>query len=362
MDSVQWGEYRLGDLFIGENGDFDIQRKHINGRGEYVITAGLTNNGILGKTDVEAKIFNSDTITIDMFGNAFYRPYEYKLVTHARVFSLSALFEITYNIGLFISNSLHFLPSLFGYDNMCLWSKIKDIKIQLPTKNGKIDFEFMESFVAELEAQRLAELEAYLTVTGLKDYELTDEEWRAIDMLDDDIWDSIDVVKLFDVNNTKNILARDIVPGSGLTPYLCASAENNSVSSYIDYDDELKDKGNCIFIGGKTFVVSYQEHDFFSNDSHNLALHLIDENKKSRYSHLFLATCVRKSLEHKYSWGDSISNRKIQKDRMTIPFKNGLVDYEFMEIVISAVQKLVIKDVVLWADKKIEATKEIISK
>ncbi len=52
---------------------------------------------------------------------------------------------------------------------MCSWAKIKKEKIQLPTKNGEIDFEFMEKFIAELEAERLAELEAYLTATGLKD-------------------------------------------------------------------------------------------------------------------------------------------------------------------------------------------------
>ncbi len=236
-----------------------------------------------------------------------------------------------------------------------------DSVICLPTKNKKIDFDFMEAFVAELEAQRVAELEAYLTVTGLNDYVLTEEEEQAIAMLGEDIWNDIDVVKLFDVVNTKSILARDIEPGSGTIPYLCASAENNSVSSYITYDEALQDKGNCIFIGGKTFVVSYQEHDFFSNDSHNLALHLKEEDKKSRFSHLFLVTCVKKSLEHRYSWGDSISNRKIQNDQMTIPFKIGEINYEMMNNVISAVQKLVIKDVVLWADKRIAATKEVVN-
>ncbi len=224
--------------------------------------------------------------------------------------------------------------------------------IQLPVKHGKIDFEFMEKFIVELETQRVTELESFLTVTGLKCYELTEEEKRAIKTLDDDIWQSINVMNLFSVINTKSILARDIQPGSGLTPYLCASAENNSVSSYIDYDDELKDRGNCVFIGGKTFVVTYQEHDFYSNDSHNLALHLIDEDKKSRYSNLFLATCVTKSLGHKYFWGDSISNKKIQKDKITVPFKDGVVDFELMQNVISAVQKLVIKDVVLWTEEK----------
>ena len=51
------------------------------------------------------------------------------------------------------------------------------MKILLPiTKSGEPDFEFMENFVAELEARRVAELNNYLLVTGLKDYVLTAEE------------------------------------------------------------------------------------------------------------------------------------------------------------------------------------------
>lgn len=89
MESVEWGEYRLDDLFDSNSGNVDIQQKHINGQGEYVITAGVNNNGILGKSNIEAKIFNENTFTIDMFGNVFYRIFEYKMVTHARVFSLN---------------------------------------------------------------------------------------------------------------------------------------------------------------------------------------------------------------------------------------------------------------------------------
>lgn len=44
--------------------------------------------------------------------------------------------------------------------------------VSLPIKNnGYIDFDFMESFIAELEAERVAELSAYLTVSGLDNYE-----------------------------------------------------------------------------------------------------------------------------------------------------------------------------------------------
>ena len=83
LQNVKWGKYKIGDLFESSNGDYDIQKKHINGKGEWVITAGLTNNGVLGRSDVNAKIFNANTITIDMFGSAFYRQFPYKMVTHA---------------------------------------------------------------------------------------------------------------------------------------------------------------------------------------------------------------------------------------------------------------------------------------
>lgn len=112
---------------------------------------------------------------------------------------------------------------------------------------------------------------------------------------------------------------------------MCASAENNAVSSYISYDVKYLDKGNCVFIGGKTFVVTYQEKDFYSNDSHNLVLYLKNDEKRTKIYQLFLAACINRSLGYKYSWGDSISNSKIQKDKVSLPIKNGKIDFDFME-------------------------------
>ena len=359
LKNVEWGEYKLQKLFVSSNGDFDIQKTHINGKGHYVITAGLTNNGIFGKTDIDSKIFDKGTITVDMFGCAFYRQFSYKMVTHARVFSLKPLFKITDKQGVFLAASLNFLSRDFGYGNMCSWEKIKTKSVQLPVKCGQIDFEFMENFVAELESRRVAELESYLLVTGLKDYVLTLEEEKALDDFKRLEWKEFDITEIFTVKNTANILSSDIVENSGATPYLCASSENNGVSSYITYNQQYLEEGNCIFIGGKTFVVSYQEKDFYSNDSHNLALYL-ENSIREKHIQFYMATCLYKSLRHKYSWGDSVSKTKIKKDKILLPTKDGKVDYSIMKTFISAIQKLVIKDVVLYADSKIEATKSIV--
>jgi hypothetical protein len=243
--------------------------------------------------------------------------------------------------------------SIYSYKNkLGGWNVVKNKYIKLPIKNDKPNLEFMESFIDQIETERIEKLEAYLEVSGLKDYILTDEEQKALDDFENIDFEEFNVIDIFDVKNTGNILSRDIIKNSGETPYLCASSENNGVSSYISYNEEYLDKGNCVFIGGKTFVVSYQEKDFYSNDSHNLVLYLKNE-EKNKSNQLYLATCVNKGLGYKYSWGDSISNRKIQIDKISLPTKNKKPNYESMQTLISAIQKLVIKDVVLYVDEKI---------
>ncbi len=357
---------------------FDIQKRHINHKGEFVITAGLSNNGVLGQSDIKAKVFESHTITIDMFGCAFYRSFPYKMVTHARVFSLKPKFEINHKIGLFLSTLFFGYPKKFGYENMCSWAKIKNDKVILPLKPTAktqtfedIDFDFMEKFIAELEQCRLAELDAYLKATGLSNTTLSSDEENALNVFNNSIggntpcgltWQSFKIVDIFEVKNTRNILARDVVKDSGTTPYLCASKENNAVNSYINYNADFLDKGNCIFIGGKTFVVTYQQKDFYSNDSHNLALYLKDTHSKTKLNQLFIITCIYKALNNKYSWGDSISNTKIQNDSILLPTNpHGEIDFHFMRTLINALMKQTIQGVAQYSSAKIQATKEAIS-
>ena len=145
---VKWNEFKVGELFESSNGDFDIQKTHINNKGDYVITAGLTDNGILGKSDIKARVFDSHTITVDMFGFAFYRNFKYKIVTHARVFSLKPKIDINDESGFFIVTTFKYLTQLFGYGNMCSWEKIKNYTICFPiTADGAIDWDFMQNLI-----------------------------------------------------------------------------------------------------------------------------------------------------------------------------------------------------------------------
>ena len=89
MDISKWKNFKISRLFISSTGDTDITQESLSETGIPVISSGESNTGIIGVTSVKAKVFPANTITMDMFGFAFPRGYKYKIVTHARVFSLS---------------------------------------------------------------------------------------------------------------------------------------------------------------------------------------------------------------------------------------------------------------------------------
>lgn len=349
----------MQELFESSNGDFDIQKTHINDLGDYVITAGLSNNGILGKTDIKAKIFNANTITIDMFGNAFYRQFRYKMVTHARVFSLKSILSITQKQGIFLSSAMHFLKYNFGYENMCSWAKIKQEKISLPVKKDReIDFAFMEDFISQREAARLELREAYLLVTGLKNYTLTPAEEQALtDFQNGNIkWGEFNLEKLYGKSTRgKRLKSADRINGD--LPFVTAGEAETGISAFIGNDVE-------IFAANTTTIdmfgsAKYRNYEY-GGDDHIAVVHT---EKINKYAAIFVTTAIHKSsYTGKFSYSRNFYAKDADELNIYLPVTNDIPNYPMMETLISAVQKLVIKDVVEYADRKIEATREIIHK
>ena len=189
--------FKLKYLFHSETGNVDLQQKDINGKGCYFINSGVDNTGIKGKTDRPAKIFPKNTITIDFWGNAYYRDFEYKLATHNHVFSLSGDVIKNEQVGLYLVAQMSYFKKIFSYNKMGTWNRYKEFEILLPIcmndegaptidpdhtyhPDGYIpDFDYMQDRIRELEQDRIRELELYLKATGLSSYVLTDED-RAI--------------------------------------------------------------------------------------------------------------------------------------------------------------------------------------
>ncbi len=158
--SLEWKEFKIGELFVSYNGDFDIQKTHLNNKGCFVVSSGEQDSGIIGKTDIPARIFPKNTITCDMFGNVFYRNFDYKMVTHARVFCLEFIAgNLNEKIALFIVATMKYLRFKFHYSNMASWRKIQNLTILLPVyEDSQIAFDFMESFIKAIEKESIKDV------------------------------------------------------------------------------------------------------------------------------------------------------------------------------------------------------------
>ena len=112
--NISFNTYKIGDLFESFTGDVDIQNKDLTDDGDYFINSGVTNCGIKGKVKREAKIFPENTLTVDFFGNTYYRDFKYKLATHNHVFSLSSSVLKNRAVGLYLSTTFSYLTKKYS--------------------------------------------------------------------------------------------------------------------------------------------------------------------------------------------------------------------------------------------------------
>lgn len=362
-DGGCFNEYKIGELFTSQNGNFDIQQKHINGRGQVVVSSGIQNSGIIGKTDVEARIFPKNTITVDMFGNVFYRDFSYKMVTHARIFSLKSVFEnINEKVILYMSVCLQFLNKIFSYSNMAGWEKVKNESIYLPTKNNKPDFTFMEEYIHVLETERVHVLETYLQASGLDTYILTKEEQEAYDTL----YNKKEIFKLYTIGNLFDIATgRDFIIGnaeSGNIPLISHTNTNNGVVNYVKYVESrriFKAQTTIALADRGVFYATTQFKDFHIGT--RVKALTFKNGEKSEESRLFVTTAINK-LQLFFVEYLTNATDKLPKLSIYLPVnQQDEIDYEFMETYIRAIEKKVIKNVIDWKDKEIERTKDVVS-
>ena len=176
--------FTLGELFevLTSKKRFDANKVQVfeEGKNPYVVRTS-SNNGQRGFID-EDELYLNDGNTIS-FGQdtatMFYQEKPYFTGDKIKILKAKNKKFNKNNSQFFISTMAKAFSAFSWGSSSFNVSIIENQKLTLPTQNGKIDFAFMESFIAELEAERIAELEAYLKVTGLGDYILTEEE-RAV--------------------------------------------------------------------------------------------------------------------------------------------------------------------------------------
>ena len=328
------------------------------------------NNGIIGYTDSPEFICDEKQPVFVTFGD------------HTRSFNIATKsFSVLDNVKVLLPsiNNIHCLlwiitawqkqiPNL-GYARH--WKLAKNCLVELPTKEGEIDFDFIESFVAELEAQRVAELEAYLKVSGYDNYELSAKElyaFRIFSSFKDGDWGTYKIGDLFERVETKKLpyKAKELPKqptGDYILPCLTSSFQNQGLNYYAPIIGATV-LSNVISIPSNSDVYRayYQTRDFTVLSDAYAIQWKSDEFEISPNHYLFMVMCINKVTDLPiYSYKNKLGGWNVVKNKyIRLPEKDGKIDSAFMETFISAIKKLAIKDVVTYADKKIKTTKDII--
>jgi hypothetical protein len=362
LKNVEWGKYKFDKLFKVCTVSNKLSKSDLESNAKIpVFSSESTNNGIIGYTNEKAEfIISSETPFYIVFGD------------HTRTFNIAIEnFCVADNVKVlkplssYSKNELLFIISSWkkcipdkGYSRH--WSIAKVVYFELPTKNNKIDFDFMNRFVSELENKRVIKLEKYISENGLSDYHLTEQEKSALNNYENIEWGEFQLGKLFERIKTNKLpyKAKDLPnqqSGNHTLPCLTSSFNNQGLNYYAPRDRATILK-NVISIPSNSDVYrAYFQSNEFTVLSDAYAIEWIfneDELKPNQY--LFAVQCINKITDLPiYSYKNKLGGWNVVKNKyIQLPIKNDKPDYEIMENLISAIKKLLIKDVVLHVESK----------
>ena len=263
--------------------------------------------------------------------------------------------------------------------------------------------ELEQERIKELEQERIKELEQYLIVTGLNDYELTEEDKEllatklfdggqlesstsgngcSIDQTDDSyckIATEFQLRDLFSLSTTKSVDKNKLkFVDDGLYDFVGRTSVNWGVQGIVEKLEFLPNPKDCFsLVQVGESVALWRERKWYASQNIFMLKPKFEEIAKN---HLYFQTSINKEMTR---YGKDYSSyptmKSLNKTTIYLPIQTdssnhpvidlthkyhpeGFVpDWEYMEKYIRAMEKVVIKDVVVWKDEMIEKTKMVVN-
>ena len=321
LDTKTWKEFVVGDYFdvYLSAGDLKIDECE---KGEVpLISSGSANNGIVGYIDKngdgKAQIFKRNSITVDMFCNAFYQNQDFYAVSHGRVNILIPKFDCNLQIGLFICSIIQKEQFKYSYGRAVYSSEISRMVIKLPaTEVGEPDWEFMKKYIKSINHKPIT---------------TKNSGWGCLfaTLGKTELWQEFCLDEIFEIRKGKRLTADEQTDGD--TPYIGAIDSNNGVANYIG--QKAIHDGNTISLSynGSVGEAFYQPKPFWATDDVNV-LYFRKENgvKFNKYIALFFCTVLYKE-KYRYSYGRKWVLESMRATKIKLPTNDGKPDFLFME-------------------------------
>ena len=336
LTSREWREFFIS----GEEGAFTIEatssgidKNKLNsesGNIPYITRSDISNGLNLFVSEKQSIGFNKDSgncITIGLdTQTVFYQPHDFFTGQNIQVLTYK---NCTKENALFIVKLIQLQMAKFNWGgNGATLGRLSRTKVLLPvTPTGEIDYDFMESYIKEVESQKIEEYRKYaekrleeIGTTGNTEA-LEDKEWKPFEIAG--------LFEKFEQGKSKGLNHLD--EENGVTPYLGATNRNNGILTFIKDCEAMNQKGNCIgFIRngqGSVGYAIYKKEEFVSTSDNTFAY----ADWLNNYNGLFVVAS-QDLIRSKYSFGYKRNNERLKKDKILLPTNlSGNPDSHYME-------------------------------
>ena len=328
IKSNEWQEFRVGDIFpkIRIN---KFSNKPVSCGDIPFISSTSSNNGVSLFSDEVS--FEGKCISVSTNGNCFdcfYHEGKMSISTDVEILTCDHLNE--YN-GLFVCSVLNKESFKWSYGRKPKNDKVFDTIIKLPTKEGKPDWDYMESFIKEIQNTKTGTIklnETLLTNNKTVGNPFTLKpinEWRLFKVSQ--------VFKPF--INGIGLTEQEIIDNPGDLAAVQSSSDNNACMGFISetYCREKRYKivkEPCLTVArsGSAGFVSFQENGCVIGDSAKALV--LQYSKANKYHYLFMRTILMANY-YKFAYGRKVRVEQYENMEILLPCENGNVDWNFIE-------------------------------
>ena len=330
IDTSGWKEFRIGDLFEACLSKDDIQPKDFVEGEIPLVSSGKENNGIIAFVeDKKARLWEANTLTIDMFGKVFYQENPYFAVSHGRVNILLPKISMTKECLQFMGCAIEKVTlQKYAFNEMCTGTKVLKDNIKLPaTPDGAPDWAYMESYMANIETKVAESLTLLQAAKDAEKKKVDTREWgefHLYDIFSISMGNKFDRSKMCEIDEGINFVGRSaLTNGVACAVTSVEDKKGNTVQPYPAGDI-------TIALGGSIGAAFVQDKEFYT--SQNVCVLHTDNHSITERAKWFVAASITASCGNYEAFTDEL-NRHIRTDFIIrLPMdKTGQPDWTYME-------------------------------
>ena len=332
---------------------FNANTVKFGGKYPYVVRSSQ-NNGIKDYLSEDIKYLNpANTISFGQdTATIFYQEQPYFTGDKIKILTFKPK-KLEYKKACFLLSAMNKSFSRFQWGQSSFNVEIlKKVEISLPTTNDKIDFEYMENYISELEKECISELTVDLKARGLENCKLTEEEKELIDRINNKKvkFEKFSINELFEIATGRDFIIGNTEKGD--IPLISHKNENNGIVAKIKEVNNRRifDANKTIALADRgVFYATTQDKNFYIGT--RVKALIFKDGVKSEEERLFVTSSINK-LQVLFT--DYLTNAtdKLPNLHIELPTVNNKIDYGFMKTYIKAIEKLVIKNIIEWRENK----------